>query len=85
MIDIWISIDDITDPRLEELPTVTPRQTILANTVTITARVSDQEAAFRRSTQIRDPDDRVTGARQDTKVYFVQPDNTNPALDAASW
>ncbi|NLC57708.1 MAG: hypothetical protein GX774_12785 [Armatimonadetes bacterium] len=86
--DIWItSIDDITDPRLEELPTVTPRQTIPGETVTITARVSDQESGVQAVyAQIRDPDDRVTDALgQDHKVYFVQPDNTNPALDAASW
>ncbi|MDH7569198.1 MAG: carboxypeptidase regulatory-like domain-containing protein, partial [Armatimonadota bacterium] len=81
--DIWLSsLQDVTDPRLEELPTVTPRISIPGDTVTITARVSDMESGVKAVyAQVRDPDDKVTDwLGQDHKVYWVAYDNTDPAV-----
>ncbi|NLB94548.1 MAG: hypothetical protein GX785_02450 [Armatimonadetes bacterium] len=82
--DIWLtSITDITDPRLEALPEITPKLTIPGSTVVINARVSDLESGVKAVyAQIRDPDDAVTDAQGiDHKVYYVQPDNPDSAAN----
>ncbi|HEX2999946.1 MAG TPA: choice-of-anchor X domain-containing protein, partial [Armatimonadota bacterium] len=82
--DVWItSVDDITKPRLTELPSVSPRLTIPGDTVTITARVSDQESGVRAVyAQMRDPDDAVTDTQGlNHKVFYVQPHHPNQQVD----